>query len=213
MYEKTVMDFFLQGDEEYQAQATPLKSAYQCKEEHRQQIRNALEMTDFRAKMELAWRVIYRELPQLRSEFSHLTEASFKEGEPFQTTFQISDATMLSIYSLGRRLLDLKSYKDAEAVFAFLVYLNPLIPEYLIGEGISFYQLGNYKDALVCLNLSKEMQPDKAISYIYSALCHRKLQDAAENDCKRIEEIFGTSKEEQEKWGSTYLFIKNKEVV
>ena len=225
-----IANSFLEKDDFYEAMATPLKPAKQWKSEHRKQILETLSFNDFSKNMDKAVEIIMDRLPKMVSkgeweqivdEFSHI-EQNFQENsaielqeESFITNQQlmgISDKTLNSIYTLGRTLVEEKSFDQALNIFHALCFFNPWVGEYWLGLGMCLFNMNEYDQALEILNMAQILQPDKAAGFIYSAFCHFKLNqlNLLQEDIKRIEEVFSQSAEEKGQWDKTYEQLKGK---
>lgn len=230
-----IIEQFLESDEYYQGRSTSIKSSRQLREEHREKLKEQFKFKSFEQKIQLGFETIYQGLPLLLSQIdwrqvsNELDRMHSQNREAYilamvpkldgeeelvtmQALFGISDQSLKSIYTLGTRLLDERKTVEAEAVFTVLAFLNPQVPEYLIGTASALYWQGKYEEALSCLDYTKILQPDKGISFIYSALCKAHLGDlyTSDSDLINLERIFRNSKEEKLKWEKIYNSITMK---
>ena len=225
-----IVSSLLESDDYYASLTTPLKTVDQVKAEHKHQIDKALRFKDFEQRMNEGVDTLIHRLPkivskeaweQLIEEFANADEHMINaaqyidveedESVVLQELMGISNGNMGIIYALGRQLLEEKDYPQAVAIFSLLNYLNPLVPEYALGSGLSLFLAGKYDEALKTLHFAEILQPDKAAPLIYSCLCHLNLNhlDELKEELSHVEEVFHHSHEEQKQWKNLYNSLKH----
>lgn len=207
----------LESDSYYEAKATPIKSASAWKQEHREQICRKFQFEEFSSRIKLGFNLIANKLsPMIGIQaYNHVVQEFVERKAPpklievepnqrltMQEEWSISNDTMNHIYQLATKLLEDNHYKDADALFTVLCYLNPKVPEHSLGKCFALYLLEQYDEALELLQFTKILMPQDAAPYVYSALCNQKLGKAAnyDEDMMKIYDIFGKSEGEKEKW-------------
>ena len=229
------VDNSLEEETYYAALATPLKSAEILKKEHKQQALEAFQLKGFDAAMRRGLTLILERLPHelspaeaqlflddlahikapqsdayLKAQYEKLKELPSTPETSFQSIFALSDNTMEHIYALGLELLNERAYADAETVFSVATYLNPFIPENLIGSGIALFWQKKYQNALQWFEIAQELQPDKAVALVYAALCKLNLNETADlkGHLQSLEKIFKSFPDEKKQWGDFYISLK-----
>lgn len=192
---------------------TSLKPASRWRTQHEQELYELLKFKEFREKMERAIDLLFIELPAsltdqewkaLREKLIH-SEITANSPIP-QEQKGISNEIMVLIYNKGRDYLKGKNYKDAKALFTFLTYFNPQIPEYWIGLGVAVYSLEQFVEALSVFSVVKILQPDKAIGDIYLTLSHSKMghKEEMQEHLAQVEQMIIHSDEERNLWQELY---------
>lgn len=211
-----LINSFLESEEYYTAQSTPLKSAELRKEEDRQMIEEALRFTTFEKELTTAFEILPNLLlPRIGQDALEnlINEFENRNGEESKTTqirWGISQQTMQIVYDLGKELLENNRSDQANPLFTLLHYLNPETPDYLLGKGIALCNLNQFHEAKNVLNITKAMLPTRAAPFIYSALVNVSIGDrfSAEEDLKQAELILGKNKQEKEQWNEFLNFLK-----
>lgn len=62
---------------------------------------------------------------------------SIKEFQDLRELFEISNTTVLEIYTLAKSYFDEKKYRESTALFSFLCMLNNSVAHFWIGKGLS----------------------------------------------------------------------------
>lgn len=208
-------DSLLQPDVYYESLATALKTAPQIKDQHRKELMKALEFEDFRQKLSKGLHILVKQMQSSNfieelKNCQHHAETFEGEAASIQQVYGFSDRSMELMYKFGGELIQKEAFDEAEAVFVVLTFLNPLISEYYIGAAISLFWQRKFPDCLACVGISKILQPEKAVSFIYSALSKIESGDTSsvKEDVQKLDEIFDKSPEQKKEWQELYNLIK-----
>lgn len=210
-----IATLYLESDDYYEKLATSIKPAQQWKSEHLERIQEILGLNDLVESLKKGLDVIQENLPtmvskeegeRIQSELSQMAQAyesnSADKTLSTQQLMEISDATMASLYNLGKALLEKKAYDKALSIFQMLAFFNPKIGEYWLGQGIALFHLKEYEQATDILQIAKSLQPHKVGAYVYAAICHVRgnKPELLNQDLIQIDHIFSLSAEESSLW-------------
>ena len=101
-----------------------------------------------------------------------ITVSESGEAATVQELLGIPDEALLSYGEAARRLFaEGKMAESADAYF-YLVRLQPLSPDFLIGYGSAEYRLGNFELAVAAFEAAKALAPEILESSVFLARCY-----------------------------------------
>lgn len=98
-----------------------------------------------------------------------------EDGKTFQEILEFSAEKMEKFYQHAKFLFDQSKYKEASEAFTFLTTLNPLIPNYWIGLGLSELSQEEYHGGLLAFAMAIMSDVANPLPHYYTALCYRAL--------------------------------------
>jgi tetratricopeptide (TPR) repeat protein len=116
-----------------------------------------------------------------------------------QDFLEMSDKTLLWIYSIGHRFIEEKKGEDAYAIFHMLVSSNSLVSDYWIALGFAKNLVGEELDALNSFSMASLLNPESPISRYQSAKIYLNMNqlDDALAEVEALEEIIETQNLDQ----------------
>jgi tetratricopeptide (TPR) repeat protein len=104
-----------------------------------------------------------------------MTVSESGEAITVQELLGIPDEALLSYGEAARRLfVEGKMVESADAYF-YLVRLQPLSPDLLIGYGSAEYQLGNFESAVAAFESAKSLAPEILESSVFLSRCRNAM--------------------------------------
>jgi len=222
------VDLYLEEDSYYQKLASPLKSADQLKQEHREHIQSTLLMKEFRDSLSHAISLIFNELPKtlhpnefakVQDEMEHILDfldepvPESYEGEPviFHKLWNISDETLHHIHHFANGLIQRKQYEDAHDVLSFLVTLAPDISRFWSCRALCLQAMNKQDEALQVLQVAKILAPDDPVPMIYSCngYLHLKDKKKATEELKMLESCLDAHPESKAAWQPIQKSLKD----
>jgi tetratricopeptide (TPR) repeat protein len=98
--------------------------------------------------------------------------------KPLHEQYGISWNFIDRVYDVGESLLADEKYKEAVGVFGFLIFLNPLVPEYWLRMAGALYGAENFEGALQQYVASLVFDPENSFVFFEMARCYCKLKEA-----------------------------------
>ena len=98
-------------------------------------------------------------------------------GKTFQEILGYSEGAMVGFYASAKNLFEQQRYDEAIDAFTFLSTLNPHVPAYWMGLGMSEQLLGLHEKALIAYKMLAVLQPGNPVLHYHTASCHHALKD------------------------------------
>jgi len=99
------------------------------------------------------------------------------KGKTAQEILGFSDETMAKFYKAAYHLFEHQRHLDAAQAFLFLVTLNPYIPDYWLGLGMSTQLTGDFEAAIDAYEMAAVYEMDNPVPYFYLAKCLFSIHD------------------------------------
>jgi tetratricopeptide (TPR) repeat protein len=161
------------------------------KDRYRRQLGEAVEAMEERMRRGLdqlvsTYELLYHEDPEMfpLAALDYLTKPNESSADGLMTVSEsgeavtvqellgIPDEVLLSYGEAARRLfVEGKMAESADAYF-YLVRLQPLSPDFLIGYGSAEYRLGNFELAVAAFEAAKALAPEILESSVFLARCY-----------------------------------------
>lgn len=200
------VESLVEEDSYYQALATPLKSASQWKQQHRQELKEFFKFKDLNGRLAKAFDLITHTMPSFASPeayakvkqemdnsidyFHHYMESMEATDRPilFQEMLGLSDETLLQIYAFGRNLVEKQNTEDALPLFTLLTVLAPHVESYWIAEGVCMQDLKLHEEAIAAFTCAKALAPQDPAPIAYTIDSYRAIK---EDQLKQEAELLG----------------------
>ena len=92
----------------------------------------------------------------------------------FQHKIGISDDTILSFYECGTHFFDINDFVSAGDIFLVLTFLNPFVPSFWVGLGMSEEMRHEFDGAALAFLMAAELQENGYAWAIRAAECYNK---------------------------------------
>ena len=100
-----------------------------------------------------------------------------EDGKTFQEILGYSEERMEAYYQKAKELFDRQAYEKAAEVFLFLTTLNPYVPSFWLGLGMSEELLHHFHEALRAYGMAIFTHPQDPLPHYHSATCYLALHD------------------------------------
>lgn len=104
-----------------------------------------------------------------------LLRKQIEEGKTFQEILGYSQETMDKFYAAARQLFQKQEYRDSADAFIFLSTLNPYVPTYWLGLGMSQQLEGEYQASLLAYGMVMLTDPKNPVPHYHSAVCYKAI--------------------------------------
>lgn len=101
------------------------------------------------------------------------------EGKSMQEIFDYDEKTMHAFYEVAYGLFQKQAYKEAADAFFFLSNLNPYIPTFWLGLGMSEHLNHHYDSAIMAYNMAILTDPTNPLPHYHAAACYLAVKDAS----------------------------------
>lgn len=205
--------------------ATPLKSEAMLKKTYHEELINLFKLSDARATLEAAEKIILVEMPNFTSpeKFEKIKQEIVRSGEHFvqfvntlsnekvknsenpillQQVFGLSNESLLQIYNFAANLVKKERFDEAACIFALLSTLAPHVSSYWIGQGACLQALGKHDVALVAFEVAKCIKADNPSTLVYTIESYLALKDKekAASEMKLLKKIVCTFESDEKNY-------------
>lgn len=204
--------------EDFNALATPLKSALQIKNEVREQLVKALSYESFAKGVDNAVQLIQSHLetitdPQLTEKYVEELNHGFKAIVEFygntsddqkedwmnrwnpeipiwKEIFGVSDETLLMVYDIVLEQFNRNQIENAKDLLQLLLMFAPTLPSYWNALGFAYQKEGKLDHAVKQYLMAEELNPELLDCHFYLARCYMEMN----KKCLAKEEVEKLSK-------------------
>lgn len=219
--------------QDYTFYETPLKKSQKLKEEFRAGLEKLFDLHSLFKKSVDSIKLIQENLhlsctpveaenakKEIRDSDQHFTDylnqistgTRVASQENFQQIFQLSNKTLLSIYSLAHYFFNHHDFSKAKGILHLLTCLAPQTSSFWIGLGLCFQQEKHLDEALTCFEIAEllHVSNPEAIIRKIECLLEKKEKKEAEAEYKKLSNLLNNDKKLQSAWKTSLEVIQKK---